>query len=58
MARENGGLIMRKTLTIKTVSGLQFTVFGECNKRDGIYYINGESYPEEIVIEEENENDL
>ena len=47
---------MKKTLTIKTVSGLQFTVYGECNKVNGIYYINGESYPEEIVIRvEENE---
>ncbi len=47
---------MKKTLTIQTVSGLKFKVYGECNKIDGIYYINGESYPEEIVIDEkENE---
>lgn len=36
-------------LIIKPISGPEFVENGECEYKNGIYYINGNSYPEAIV---------
>lgn len=37
-------------LHIKTVTGYEFTVTGECyNYSDGVHYLDGQSFPDEIV---------
>jgi len=46
-------------LHIKTVTGVEFDVQGEeYSFIDGIHYLNGSSYPDEIVTEVEDEKDV
>ena len=42
-------------LHIKTITGIEFEVEGNnYNFKNGIHYLNGESYPEEIVVNKED----
>lgn len=55
LSRERKKENKMKTLVIKTVTGLEFTVTGNVESRvvenELIWYCNGNSYPDEIVKE-------
>ena len=51
-----GGLKMK--LTIKTITGVQLEIEGNDYKHEnGIHYLKGSSYPDEIVVKMEKSNE-
>ena len=47
---------MKIKVKVKTITGFEFEVTGNDYKHEnGIHYLNGESYPDQIVIEVTNE---